>query len=165
MSHDPQKDKLYSWEDEWWGWNLNLCSLAVCRRYVETACAYYRIAPPRVRRHMECSLSFSIPAESVISLQGVGSKPGKGGLNPATALHEAAHHIVYWTFGESVQDHGPTFLGVYLWLLAKAGIAPGEALEASARARGLHWRLMPPTRPETGQKTVKTKFRRLFYNH
>lgn len=149
MSDDPQKDALYAWEDEWGGWNLNTHSLSHCRRLIETACAKYRIHPPKVQKHMTVSLSFSIPTEWVISLQGVGSKPGKGGLNPATAVHEAAHHVVYWIWGERVQDHGPTFLGVYMWLLEACGVAPAEALHASARARGLKWRHMPPTRRET----------------
>lgn len=145
---DPQREPLYAWEDEWWGWNRNTTTLAICRRYIETACAHYGIKPPRVRQHHQVSLSYSIPAESVISLQAKGSSPGKGGLNPATALHEAAHHVVFWIWGARPQDHGPTFLGVYMWLLERAGIAPGEALRASARARRLRWRLMPPTRPE-----------------
>lgn len=154
MSADPQKDALYEWEDSFWGWNRNLVSLAECRRYVETACAYYRVRPPKVTQHHVCSISWSIPSESVISLQAKGSKPGKGGRNIPTALHEAAHHIVYWTFGERVQDHGPTFLGVYLWLLEKADVAPAAALWGSAKGKGLRWRLMPPTRPEISKTEI-----------
>ena len=62
------------------------------------------------------------------------------GKNVATALHEAAHIIVFDKFGDKPQDHGPTFMGVYLWLLTTAGVAPRIALEATARANGLKWR-------------------------
>ena len=34
---DPQKDRLYEWEDSWWGWDLNLLTLKQCRRAIETA--------------------------------------------------------------------------------------------------------------------------------
>lgn len=62
------------------------------------------------------------------------------GKNTATALHEAAHLIVSDLFGGNVQDHGPTFLGVYMWLLETAGVAPRTALHATAREHGLKWR-------------------------
>jgi hypothetical protein len=73
-----------------------------------------------------------------MSIQG-GEHRDKGGRNVATALHEAAHHIAWAVHGERVQDHGATFLGIYLDLLSRAGVAPRVALEASARAHGLRW--------------------------
>lgn len=63
----------------------------------------------------------------------------------ATAMHEASHHIVFKLCGYRVQDHGPTFLGVYLWLLERSGVAPQSALHASAREFKLKWRHAPPT--------------------
>lgn len=62
------------------------------------------------------------------------------GKNAATALHEAAHLIAHDLYGDRGQDHGPTFLGVYMWLLETAGVAPRIALHATARAHGLRWR-------------------------
>lgn len=64
----------------------------------------------------------------------------RAGKNVATALHEAAHLIVNDLFSGAAQDHGPTFLGVYMWLLETAGVAPKIALHATARAHGLKWR-------------------------
>lgn len=80
---------------------------------------------------------------NLISLQAVGPLD-KGGKNMAVAMHEAAHHIVFKLCGWRVKDHGPTFLGVYLWLLEKSGVAPKAALHASARVFKLRWRDAPP---------------------
>lgn len=142
---DPQKDQLYVWEDSWWGWNRNLLTLKYCRAAIETACAYYDVQPPKVTQHHVRSLSYSIPVSRVISLQAV-APDGKGGLNLPTALHEATHQIIWDKFKNRATDHGPSFLGVYLWLLEKAGVATGEALSASARSFNLKWRHMHPAR-------------------
>jgi len=84
-------------------------------------------------------MSYCMPARGVISIQAVGSKPGRGAKNPQTALHEAAHWICWKLHGERIQDHGPTFLRVYLHLLVTYEVAPREALEASARKFKLKW--------------------------
>lgn len=84
-------------------------------------------------------MSWSIPSKSRISLQG-GERHARGGRNAATALHEAAHHIAWTLHGDHIQDHGPTFLGIYLDLLVRARVAPQIALEATAREHGLTWR-------------------------
>lgn len=145
---DPQKDRLYTWEDSWWGWDRNLLTLRECRRAVETACAYYSVEPPAVTQHKIRDISFSIPTKRIISLQAVGKDddPRKGGKNMAVSLHEAAHQIIWDKFKAKATDHGPSFLGVYLWLLAKAGVATEEGLHASARGYGLKWRHMHPAR-------------------
>lgn len=140
---DPQKDALYRWEEAWRDWNLSRLTLKECRKLIHGACKRFRLNSPRVRQHTVRSISFCIPRIGVISLQGVGIKKfggTTGGKNEATALHEAAHYIVWHRFGERPQDHGPTFFGVYMNLLECAKIAPIAALHASARAAGLRWR-------------------------
>lgn len=143
---DPQKDALYTWEDQWRGWNLNSLTLPECRAAIRTACARYKVRPPAVKQHNTRAFSWSIPYPTPgwISLQAVGAR-NWGGKNLATALHEATHHIVYALFGNRPSDHGPTFLGIYIWLLVEAEVAPASALYPSARAAGLKWRHMPPT--------------------
>lgn len=143
---DSQQDALYEWETKWRDWNINSLTLSECRAAIRTACARYKVRPPAVKQHNLRSLSWSIPypAPGWISLQAVGPR-GRGGKNLATALHEAAHHIVYALFGNRPSDHGPTFLGIYIWLLVEAEVAPASALYPSARAAGLKWRHMPPT--------------------
>lgn len=64
-------------------------------------------------------------------------------MNEAIALHEAAHYITDRTYPRAA-DHGPTWLGVYLWLLEKAAVAPREALRATMRKHGLKWQQRAP---------------------
>lgn len=136
---DPSRAKVYGWEDSWHDWNHNTVPLTECRTLVREACELYRVVPPSVGQHHQVSMSYSVPEEARISLQAKGSKPGRGGKNPSVALHEAAHHIAWHKHGDRIQDHGPTFLRIYLRLLVKFKIAPRVALEASARSHGLKW--------------------------
>jgi hypothetical protein len=144
VTEDPQKTKLYAWEDSFWGWNFNLVKLSKCREVIRFAAHLYGIKPPSVRSHHKVSMSWSIPQSREISLQSKGSNAVKGGLNYPTALHEVTHQIIWDYYGASVQDHGPEFVGVYIWLLAQAGIAPYEALTASLRQAGIEFKLQDP---------------------
>ncbi len=136
---DPQRDRLYRWEDTWVQWNYNSLTLGQCRKFIDTACRYYKTPTPRVVQHKTRSMSFCIPKKNYISLRG-GKRFTLGGLNIPTALHEAAHQIIWHRHGNRAQDHGRLFLRVYLDLLARAGVAPRVALEASAKASRLKWR-------------------------
>lgn len=144
VSDDPQKARLYAWEDSFWGWNYNLVKLGKCREVIRFAANLYGIKPPSVRSHHKISMSWSIPQSREISLQSKGSIPGKGGLNYPTALHEVTHQIIWDYYGKAVQDHGPEFVGVYLWLLAQAGIVPYEALTESLDQAGIRYGIFPP---------------------
>lgn len=62
-------------------------------------------------------------------------------LNPATVLHEVAHHIMLVRYGTGYPDHGPAWLGVFVDLLVAFKVAPEEAILASLRARGLKFEL------------------------
>jgi len=140
---DPQKEAVYSWEDAWEPWCRNSLTLTQCRDWIESACRLYDVPAPRVRQHRSREFSWCHIGLGVISIQG-GKRDAQGGRNCATALHEAAHWIVFTLFGEQPQDHGPTFLGVYMWLLENSRIAPRSALHGSARHYGLKWREMGP---------------------
>lgn len=140
---DPQRHLVYDWEDTWRDWQLNTLTLTECRYAVRTACKRYGIKPPRVKQHNRRSLSWC--DGKIMSLQAKGFRR-RGGKNLATVLHETAHCIVLRVFGHRVHDHGPTFLGVFLWLLEEARVAPRAALFASARSHGLRWREMSPVR-------------------
>ncbi len=136
---DPWKEVVYEWEDSWPGWGRNHISLKACRALIEHACDEYHVEHPDVTQHHERSMSFSVPTQEYIDIQG-GKHKAKGGRNVATALHEAAHHIAYALHSDRIQDHGRTFLGIYLDLLIRAKVAPRVALEASARSFGLKWK-------------------------
>ena len=136
---DPHKNDVYLWEDSWPGWNKNHVSFKACRALIDLACEAYKVPCPKVIQHPKRTFSWSMPTKDLISLQGGVSK-GPGGRNIATALHEAAHHIAWHLHGDRIQDHGATFLGVYLDLLVRAKVAPRVALEASARSFKLTWK-------------------------
>ncbi len=140
---DPQKATLYAWEETWGPWNYNSLTLTECRAYIEHACRLYDVEVPRVRQHRSKEFSWCHILLGIISMQG-GAHRARGGRNPSQCLHEAAHWIVYKKFGDTPCDHGPTFLGVYMWLMIEARLAPPSALTASARAAGLKWRQLSP---------------------
>lgn len=135
---DDQKDDVYQFEEDFPGWSRNQLTLAECRTLIRSACEHYKIHHPRVRQHKRRSLSWCMPVSGIISLQATGPD-NRGGKNAATALHEAAHHIAYHTYGERIEDHGPTFVGIFLDLLVKANVAPRAALEAQLRYRKVKW--------------------------
>jgi hypothetical protein len=134
---DPQQDAVYRWEGSWKAWNRAELTLTECRSAISWACDQFGIAAPRVGQHAGKSYPWCDVEKRVVSF----SLKGK---NVATALHEAAHLIVNDVFGARVQDHGPTFLGAYMWLLETAGVAPRIALHATARSHGLKWRHLSP---------------------
>jgi hypothetical protein len=136
---DPHKNDVYLWEDSWPGWNRNHVGIRACRRLIATACRHYKVKCPTVTTHHKRSFSFSIPTKDYISLQGWGHED-RGGLNVPTALHEAAHHIAWSLHGDRIQDHGPTWLGIYLDLLIRAKVAPEVALIASLQPFSLTYR-------------------------
>lgn len=139
---DPQRKAVYDWEDAWGPWGLNSLSLNDCRDWIEGACKLYGVEAPEIREHLN-DYSWCDIKLGVISMQG-GERGKRGGMNCAIALHEAAHWIVFKLFEDRPQDHGPTFFGVYVWLLENSRIAPREALHASARAFGIKWRKLDP---------------------
>ena len=141
---DPHAEDVYAWENDFRDWSQQHCSLIECKRVVETACAHYGVPPPRVQLWKR---SFSWCPETRAMTGRMLDQPVirlcERGQNWATVLHEAAHWVVLNLAPRSA-DHGRTWLGIYLWLLAEAGVAPEPALRASARAAGLHWAHRPP---------------------
>ena len=144
---DPHREAVYSWEDSWPGWGRNHLSLKECETLVHAACDAHKVPRPSVSQHQKRSFSWSIPSKNLISIQG-GEHRGRGGRNVATVLHEAAHHIAWHLYGERIQDHGPTFLGVYLELLIRARVAPKIALESTARSFKLKWKYDRNSKPK-----------------
>ena len=113
-----------------------------CRGLIAAACAAYGVKAPTVTQHRKRAMSWCMPVSRKISLQATG--PGnRGGKNAATALHVAAHQIVFDLCGNRVDDHGPTFAGVYFHLLTMCGW-PAAAIRAVAREHGVRWVERPP---------------------
>lgn len=136
---DPQKEAVYAWEEYWAAWSNNDLTLRECRDAIYWACGRFDVVPPKVKQHNTCAMSECDVELGVISMQGRSRREGAGGKNAATALHEAAHWIVFKLHGDRPQDHGPTFLGYYVTLLVGYRVAPRIALEATARHFGVRW--------------------------
>ena len=125
---DPQVNRLYRWESRN-GWDVSNISFAQAKRIIFHACHHYGVAHPEVRLHTTRSLPWSISELNLISLQ------RDRYLNIPVALHEATHHIVDHLHGSRPQEHGATFMGVYLDLLNLFYIR----MHDNARAYGLKW--------------------------
>lgn len=135
---DPHRKTVYAWEDTWPQSRFNLLTFKQCRALVGLICKAYKVPSPRLKQHHRRSMSWVIPADGLMSIQG-GAHGEKGGRNLMTVCHEMAHWVLWQKHGERPQDHGPVFQSIYLSLCVKAGVAPRIALEASARFGGLRW--------------------------
>lgn len=134
---DPWQTAVYAFEGDWSDWNRKTLTLAEMKAGIRRACRKYGLRPPPVRSHRGNESSFCYDDGTLISFK-------RKHMNPAVALHETAHYIVDRIFGDSPDDHGVAFQGVYFWLLVTARVAPECAMRASARQYGLKWRLLSP---------------------
>jgi hypothetical protein len=130
---DPQGQKFYEWTWEWLDWNVKQLSLKDCKELISKICAAWQVPMPKVAA-ASAHKHFSEYDDESYKIELIPSHH-----NFAVSIHEAAHAICYHHFPKS-QDHGPTFVAVFLDLMCQAGIAPKEALYASARKAGLRWR-------------------------
>lgn len=76
-------------------------------------------------------------------------------MNLPAALHEVAHHIQAARFPEAnaEDDHGPTWLGIYIHLLDQFYVLPRHATEPSLESKGLSFnRVLPPPPKKKAQK-------------
>lgn len=139
MALDPHQQAVYGWEESWPGWNHNHLSLGQVRALIKMACQHYKVPCPTVTQHEGGTWAWSAPSFNRISMQG-GQHMHRGSRNVPTAMHEVAHHIAWHLHGERIQDHGPTWLGIFIGLLVISKVAPRVALEATAREHKLKWR-------------------------
>lgn len=67
-------------------------------------------------------------------------------MNLPVALHEVAHHIQAYRFPEANKedDHGPTWLGIYISLLDAFYVIPRHASEPSLKSKGLSFKRLNP---------------------
>lgn len=132
---DPQRSRLYIWESAN-GWDANTIGPNKAKSLIISACKLYKVQPPEIMFHTTRQLPWSCPEENVISLQ------RDKYLNIPIALHEVTHHIVWHQYGARPQDHGPTFLGIYLDLLDRNGFPS----YTSAKGNGLRWKRLDTTK-------------------
>lgn len=136
---DSQQGAVYTWEGEWFGWNTNQLTLPECRQLIRAAVEPFDVATPKVTQHWKRSFSWFSPDDNLICLQARGALRTSG-KNASTCLHEAAHVVMWDWYRYGAQDHGPTFMAIYLSMMIRAQVAPASALFATARKHRLKWR-------------------------
>lgn len=136
---DRQKRAVYEWEDLFRSFGERGASRADIASLIRRACRRYGVEPPMVR-FVSKAKSPSLTVTTYYDSSDHSISMGYRSCNYAIACHESAHAIIDDRY-EDVEDHGPEFLGVYFDLLAWSKVAPRTALEASARALGLRWKI------------------------
>ena len=143
---DPQREEVYRWE-------RNFSNLF-----------YEHKMRPRAMHRMARAMaeSYGVRKPRMLSLRlGRGSHTGaadgadsievntdKAEFTSILVAHEMAHVITH-AYGIIEPDHGPTWFGVYIWLMDKFNIVPADATMPSARKAGLKFK--HPERVKPGE--------------
>lgn len=135
---DPQKARLYEWEDRFSSFGKRSESRLDIQKLVYRACRRYDIEPPIVR-FVSKAKSPGLTVTTFYDTADHSIQFGYRSCNAAIACHEVAHAVIA-EYQENVEDHGPEFLGVYFDLLEWAKVLPRSAIHASAREMGLSWK-------------------------
>jgi hypothetical protein len=135
---DPQCDQLYSWETAHEHFNVCTLKLEECDQLINAALKRAGHKPVAVYQGQSNAYSWCMPRLRRIAMQGP-SKRGRGGMNVATCLHEAAHQICFDRHGERAQDHGPMFLAIYRKLLLDAKVMTAKEFCLTALNYKLRW--------------------------
>jgi hypothetical protein len=136
---DPQRDSVYQWEASHETWNVCTLSLEQCNDLANAALKAAECLPVEITRGSANRYSWNVPAMRAICMQGP-SKRGRGGMNPATVLHEVAHQIGFDKYGARIQDHGRTFIALYRGLLVKYGVMTEKEFTLTANNYKLRWK-------------------------
>ncbi len=137
---DPQVDSVYAWEAAFDNFNVCTLDLDQCWYAADKALRFYDCDPlADLIQGPYNAYSWSAPESRVICMQGP-SRKGRGGMNVATVLHEAAHQIVWDLFDANARDHGPTFVAIYRDLLLSADVLTEDEFSLTAAKFGLKWR-------------------------
>lgn len=156
---DSQCNAVYAWEDRWESWNRASASERRVRAAIRRAERLYKIRPTKIltvvkdrtnhRTDERNGRGLKLASEYDPVPHTIKLRPRH--MNLAVALHEAAHAIHDELFGNisrpELESHGPMWLGIYLWLLVDAKVAPKFALLGSAQEAGLEWRPMSRVQP------------------
>jgi hypothetical protein len=135
---DPQQRRVYKWEGSFRSFYERTTTRDSCRKLIQKATRRYNVPPPGVYFKTKQETRGNITSEYDPITHRI--TIGWCDCNHAIALHEAAHAITDWLYGEDLHAHGDRWLGIYLDLLEWAKVAPRSALHASARERRLRWK-------------------------
>jgi hypothetical protein len=134
-----QARKVYKWEHSWYHFSSQQFNkIGQARAWVRSALAAYDVPPTVVRARAGRESSFFRPHDWTIHFI-------EQHYNVATTLHEAAHAIYFYYYGDSDEPHNEKWLGIYVYLLTKTGLWPRAAIIASLEAAGLKYsKMMTP---------------------
>lgn len=162
---DTQAKQAYAWQHSWLHWNYKSSSDREIRIAIRQAESYYKIPKIKIKLFTKNKNSEGEDQNSYYIYSGYYGNP-RIELRPyhqniPIALHEVAHAICGSIFRDTVENHGKEWLGVFMYLLEKEGIAPVSALHASAREFGLKWVSAEKIGPKMIRKTYKKKLQAL----
>jgi hypothetical protein len=147
---DKQQKRVYKWEHTWGAWS-GTAPKNNCTYWLTWACSQYGIDNPTlVLSKNNRGNSYYHEDKNLIRLVKVHQ-------NYSVVMHEAAHAIVSEYYPATVEDHGPEWLGIYLWLLKASGSVPESALKASAKEHNLKWRALSESSPAAVKRQAKRK--------
>ncbi len=130
---DPQKDALYSWEDQFRYFGERTCTRAQARRLVRKLAKLWNVPVPTMRFLPKSKREWS-------SMTGPLMIVNYGHCNEGILAHEMAHYVTDLEYDPlTTAAHGPEFVTAYMAMLLEAQVMPRSALEASLRAKGIRW--------------------------
>lgn len=147
---DKQQKRVYRWESAWGTWS-GACSSKNCRYWHRWACEAYGIDVPKLELARDNrGESFFRGDTNLVRLV-------KCHQNYSVVFHEAAHAVAFYYYPGSVEDHGPEWLGIFLWMLRESKAVPEIALQASAKEHKLKWKSLDKSSPESLKAAAKRK--------
>jgi hypothetical protein len=134
---DPQREEVYRWERNFR--TQFLCHempLKAARQLIRDVCKEYKIKPPKLLRSRLGPKAYTGAAWEAEVIE-VNSSQAE--FTAILLAHEVAH-VICSAEGYEEPDHGPVWLGLYLYLLDRYRIVPLCATVPSAKAAGLKFR-------------------------
>ncbi len=130
---DPQREKVYRWENGFGAVRTGDMGTRKFYSLLRTVSEDYGVVKPRAAGMHKCWKAWAaacLTEEKLLCFD-------KGFCTAHILLHELAHYILdQYGFG-SLPEHGPKWLGLYLYLLGRYKALPLSASIPSARAYGL----------------------------
>jgi hypothetical protein len=130
---DRQCARVYSWGWSFADWNIKTLTKRQCRKWVKWCLKQFHLkkgSSPAVVFPPRAKYSSFEPEYHELQLI-------KKHRNIPMVLHETAHYVQSILYGKTTEDHGPEFMGIWLYLLEAAQLCPKGTLTASAKSKGI----------------------------
>jgi len=156
--NDPQREALYQVERGFSPKSVfgATMTLAQAERLIKKVRRQYRLLPVRLCYmpqdeehtvdHGRCDSFFDGETDELVEVI-FNINRRKKSLNAFTLLHELAHVICDQYYGAHLQDHGPEFVGVAIWLYNYYRVIPEDAFRLVLGRYKVRYRPMPESSP------------------